>query len=208
MSQPEKQDTLLVAEGQHDTRLMMKWALEQHGYRVLLAETGEEAVEIAERELPHLILIDLHLPGLDGLEAVRRIRRHERLRELPIIGTSPLDTGETQAEALDAGCTAFRRLPVDFDKFGDVADLVLHHMKSAGGTKSGDEEGLQEAKVGKDEIRRSTEVANEENKGKCGRETCGCPPAKDSKYCSEECENAAKVKMMEIGCTCHHPECG
>ncbi len=50
-------------------------------------------------------------------------------------------------------------------------------------------------------------MANEENKGKCGRETCGCPPAKDSKYCSEECEAAAKVKMMEIGCTCHHPEC-
>ena len=50
-------------------------------------------------------------------------------------------------------------------------------------------------------------MADDDKKGKCGRETCGCPPARDSKYCSEECENAAKVNMMEIGCTCHHPEC-
>jgi hypothetical protein len=50
-------------------------------------------------------------------------------------------------------------------------------------------------------------MANEENKNKCARETCGCPATKDSKYCSEECAAAAKVRMMEIGCTCHHPEC-
>jgi hypothetical protein len=50
-------------------------------------------------------------------------------------------------------------------------------------------------------------MANEENKSKCARETCGCPAAEGSKYCGEECEDAAKVHMMEIGCTCHHPEC-
>lgn len=42
---------------------------------------------------------------------------------------------------------------------------------------------------------------------KCARATCGCPAEKGSKYCSEECEDAAKVHMMEIGCTCHHPDC-
>ncbi len=51
-------------------------------------------------------------------------------------------------------------------------------------------------------------MANEENKNKCARETCGCPPTRDSRYCCEECEDAAKVSMMEISCTCHHPECG
>jgi hypothetical protein len=51
-------------------------------------------------------------------------------------------------------------------------------------------------------------MADEKNQNKCARETCGCPAAKGSKYCSEECEDAAKVHMMEIGCTCHHPDCG
>ena len=117
--------TILVAEGLHDTR-MMKWALERHRYRVLEAATGEEAVEMAEREHPDLILMDLNLPVLDGLEATRRIRQREGLRDVPIVATSLLDTAEIEAEAFAAGCTAFRRQPIDFDKFGDIADLILH----------------------------------------------------------------------------------
>ena len=144
MSQPKDQGTILVAEGQHDAGLMMKWALEQHGYRVLLAETGEEAIEIAGRELPDLLLMDLHLPGLDGLEATRRIRQHQGLGEVPIVCTSTLDSAESESEALEAGCTVFRRQPVDFDKFGDVADLVLRHNKSAPENARGGEEGMHE----------------------------------------------------------------
>ncbi len=47
---------------------------------------------------------------------------------------------------------------------------------------------------------------NDDNK--CARSTCDCPRARDSKYCSEECEDAAKSITFEIGCTCHHPDCG
>ena len=43
---------------------------------------------------------------------------------------------------------------------------------------------------------------------KCARDTCGCPAEKASKYCGEECEDAAKSITFEIGCTCHHPGCG
>jgi len=50
-------------------------------------------------------------------------------------------------------------------------------------------------------------MANDERKGKCSRLTCECPVADNEKYCSEECEDAHKVHMMEIGCTCHHPDC-
>ena len=52
------------------------------------------------------------------------------------------------------------------------------------------------------------EMADNKKDGKCGRETCGCPAAEDSDYCSQECEDASKVHMMEIGCSCGHPECG
>lgn len=50
-------------------------------------------------------------------------------------------------------------------------------------------------------------MANDERKGKCARSTCECPVSGDEKYCGEECEDAHKVQMMEIGCSCHHPEC-
>ena len=51
-------------------------------------------------------------------------------------------------------------------------------------------------------------MADDKRDSKCGRETCGCPPAADSDYCERECEDAAKVRMTEIGCSCGHPECG
>jgi hypothetical protein len=51
-------------------------------------------------------------------------------------------------------------------------------------------------------------MADDDTKKTCARETCGCPAPEGDKFCSEECENAQKVHMMEIGCTCHHPACG
>jgi hypothetical protein len=50
-------------------------------------------------------------------------------------------------------------------------------------------------------------MADEKNENQCARETCGCPPSQDSKYCSEVCEDADKVHVMEIACSCHHTEC-
>ncbi len=51
-------------------------------------------------------------------------------------------------------------------------------------------------------------MADEKDKPKCARDTCDCPPAQGSKYCSEDCEHTARLHVMEISCTCHHPECG
>ena len=56
--------------------------------------------------------------------------------------------------------------------------------------------------IGKGEI----DMADEK-KDKCARATCGCPPAPGSDYCSPDCENASKVHIMEISCSCHHPQC-
>ncbi len=117
--------TVLVAEGLNDARMFMRMALEGHGYRVLEAATGEEAVEVARRERPDLVLLDLHLPVLDGLEAARRVREDEGLRDVLIVATSTSETPELEAEALAAGCDLFRRQPIDFDRFGEVADLML-----------------------------------------------------------------------------------
>lgn len=51
-------------------------------------------------------------------------------------------------------------------------------------------------------------MADEKENTKCARDTCGCPPAQGSKYCGDDCERIFKLHVMEISCTCHHPECG
>jgi CheY-like chemotaxis protein len=127
--------TVLVAEGLSDTRMFMRMALGGHGYRVVEASTGEEAVEVARRERPDLILLDLHLQAPGGLEAARRIREEAGLEDVPIVATSTSESPELEAEALAAGCDLFRRQPIDFEKFGEIADLLLRPRARVRGEK-------------------------------------------------------------------------
>ena len=117
--------TVLVVEDFEDNRFMMRRLLEMSGYRVLEAINGEEAVEMAERERPGLILMDLSLPLLDGLAATRRIRQHEELREVPIVAVSAHDTADFHADALAAGCNDYVTKPIDFDQLEALLGRLL-----------------------------------------------------------------------------------
>src|SRR5919199_2019258 len=80
--------TILVVDDDGDAREMLVIFLQHTGYRVIDAADGEEAVEKALGELPDLILMDLHLPKLDGFSAARRIRQHPELLDVPILTNS------------------------------------------------------------------------------------------------------------------------
>jgi CheY-like chemotaxis protein len=108
--------TVMVVEDFEDNRFMMRRLLEMSGYHVLEAVNGAEAVEIARRERPDLILMDLSLPLLDGLAATRRIRQEESLRDVPIVAVSAHDTADFHADALAAGCNDYVTKPIDFDQ--------------------------------------------------------------------------------------------
>lgn len=117
--------TVMVVEDFEDNRFMMRRLLEMSGYRVLEAINGEEAVELAEREHPSLILMDLSLPLLDGLAATRRIREVEELRQIPIVAVSAHDTADFHAEALAAGCNDYVTKPIDFDQLEALLTRLL-----------------------------------------------------------------------------------
>src|ERR1044072_79021 len=117
--------TGLGGEDFEDNRFMMRRLLERSGYRVLDAINGEEAVEMAERERPGLILMDLSLPLLDGLAATRRIRQHEALRDAPIVAVSVHHTADFHADALAAGCNDYVTKPIDFDQLEALLGRLL-----------------------------------------------------------------------------------
>jgi two-component system cell cycle response regulator DivK len=122
--------TVMVVEDFEDNRFMMRRLLEMSGYRVLEAVNGEEAVELARRERPGLILMDLSLPQLDGLAATRRIRQHPELRNVPIVAVSAHDTADFHADALAAGCNDYVTKPIDFDQLEALLSRLL--PKSSG----------------------------------------------------------------------------
>ncbi len=118
-------ETVLVVEDFEDNRFMMRRLLEMSGYRVLEAINGQEAIDLARRELPHLILMDLSLPQLDGLAATRRIRQHPELRDVPIVAVSAHDTADFHADALAAGCNDYVTKPIDFDWLDELLSSLL-----------------------------------------------------------------------------------
>jgi len=116
---------IMVVEDFEDNRFMMRRLLEMSGYRVLEAINGEEAVEIATRERPGLILMDLSLPKLDGLAATRQIRQVPELRRIPIVAVSAHDTADFHADALAAGCNDYVTKPIDFDELEALLKRLL-----------------------------------------------------------------------------------
>jgi two-component system cell cycle response regulator DivK len=108
--------TVLVVEDYFDSRFMMGRLLEMSGYRVLEAANGREAVEVAERECPDLVLMDLQMPVLDGFTATSIIRRIEGICRVPVIAVSAQCTEDFIAAAKRVGCDHFVAKPVDFDR--------------------------------------------------------------------------------------------
>ncbi|HEX8117144.1 MAG TPA: response regulator [Pyrinomonadaceae bacterium] len=107
--------TVLVVEDYSDSRLILARLLEMSGYRVLEAANGREAVEVAERECPDAVLMDLQMPVLDGFTATSIIRRIESTCRVPVIAVSAQSTEDYVAAARRVGCDHFVPKPVDFD---------------------------------------------------------------------------------------------
>jgi two-component system, OmpR family, alkaline phosphatase synthesis response regulator PhoP len=77
--------TILIVEDEKDIRELLRHNLEREQYRVLVAESGEEGLKLARRDRPDLVLLDLMLPGMDGLEVCRSLRSDVQTRRIPIV---------------------------------------------------------------------------------------------------------------------------
>jgi two-component system alkaline phosphatase synthesis response regulator PhoP len=123
--------TILVVEDFDDTRLMMKMWLVKNGYRVLEAETGEEGVALAQQELPDLIIMDMMMPRMNGLDAAQRIREHHALSQTPIVAVSAYGADEYRSLALEAGCDEYVSTPFEPQTLSDLIKSLLDREESA-----------------------------------------------------------------------------
>ncbi len=123
--------TILIAEDNDDLRAMIKELLEARGYGVLEAADGHEAAAMALSEHPDLVLMDLGLPGTDGLSAVAEIRKKVPVVEMPIIIISAYDRLEYRTEAISAGCSGYVTKPLDPTSLVETIKLLLRPEQSA-----------------------------------------------------------------------------
>ncbi|MFN2578688.1 MAG: response regulator [Pyrinomonadaceae bacterium] len=122
---------ILLVEDFDDTRLMMKMWLVKIGYRVIEAETGEQAIILAQSERPDLILMDIMMPGMNGLDATQRIRQDGALSRTPIVAVSAYGAEKYRSLALEAGCNDYVSTPFEPATLADLISALLQVEESA-----------------------------------------------------------------------------
>lgn len=127
---PDVQKIVLIVEDDKDAQDFLCALLQFKGYQVYAVSTGDAAVKAARRLNPSLILMDLCLPGIDGFEATRQIRKLEGFAKTPIIAVTAL-YGEGEA-ALRAGCTEIIPKPVEVESLSRVIDWLSFGSSLAG----------------------------------------------------------------------------
>ncbi|TKC92309.1 response regulator [Trinickia terrae] len=107
---------LMIVDDDETNRQVAADLLSRLGFATIEAENGLAAIERAQAEQPALVLTDIVMPVMDGIEAMRRLRRMPQFAELPIIAVSASPSGTDEQKSLEAGANAFISKPIDFDK--------------------------------------------------------------------------------------------
>ena len=123
-------EVVLVVEDDSKSRKLVRDLLTFKGYEIIEAETGEEGVGLAQERRPSLILMDIRLPGIDGIQALERLRAEVATREIPVMAmTASVMSGDRQ-RVLDAGFDAFQSKPIKIKDFVAAVEQLLERHRT------------------------------------------------------------------------------
>jgi two-component system, cell cycle response regulator DivK len=116
---------ILLVEDNEMNRDMLSRRLERRGYTVVTAIDGTQAKELASSELPHLILMEIGLPDMDGWEVTQSLRANEITKRIPIIALTSHALVTDREKAFEIGCDDYDTKPVDFGRLTEKIDSLL-----------------------------------------------------------------------------------
>jgi CheY-like chemotaxis protein len=123
--------TILVVDDHDLNRELIRTMLERKGYRVLQADSGEQGTEVARRERPSLILLDLAMPGKDGFATARELKGDSELGTTPLVAVTALAMRGDEARAREAGFDAYVTKPVDRHVLEETIERLLKRGNGA-----------------------------------------------------------------------------
>jgi len=121
-SDPSLPKTVLIVEDNELNLKLLNDLLEFHGYSVVTTRSGEAALELARQHRPDVILMDIQLPDISGMEATRRIKADEGTRTIPIIAVTAFAMPGDEANILGSGCDAYVSKPFNITEFLKLID--------------------------------------------------------------------------------------
>jgi two-component system cell cycle response regulator DivK len=122
---------ILLIEDDELNRDMLSRRLRKRGYEVVTAVDGETGIAMAQAEAPALILMDVTLPGIDGLEATRRLKAAPQTRHIPIVALTAHTMASDRATALAVGCDDFDTKPIELPRLLEKIESLLNQGPGA-----------------------------------------------------------------------------
>lgn len=116
---------ILYVEDNHQNKRLVRKILASRGYDVLEAEDGHTGVEMALAELPDLILMDINIPGLDGIEATRMIKANSETNNIPVIALTANAMRGDKERFIAAGCDDYLPKPISM---GDLVEMIQDYL--------------------------------------------------------------------------------
>src|ERR1700686_5492611 len=124
-----KKKRILVVDDHEDNIELLRARLEARGYEIHAASDGQAALDQVERVIPDLILLDVMMPKMDGMEVVRRLKADKNLPFIPVIMQTALDTTANKVEGLDAGADDYITKPINFAELEAKVNALLRIKK-------------------------------------------------------------------------------
>ncbi len=123
---PSKQRILLIEDNSNNIKLMVM-LLEQQGYQVSVETNAEAGIVTAKNSLPDLILLDIQLPEMDGIEACKLMRQQDKLAFTPIIALTAFAMPGDKERILASGFDEYMSKPINYRDFLNLIDRILNH---------------------------------------------------------------------------------
>jgi len=123
-------ELILVVEDNEQNQKLARDVLEVKGYRVLIAESAEAGLPMALAERPDLVLMDIHLPGINGIEALARLRAAPETRAIPVLAFTASVMPQDRRQITSAGFDGFLAKPINLKEFLDTIAGALARRKA------------------------------------------------------------------------------
>ncbi|MBM4440804.1 MAG: response regulator [Candidatus Rokubacteria bacterium] len=118
-------ELILVVEDNDKNRKLVRDVLTFKGYEIVEAENGEDGVRLARARLPRLVLMDIQLPGIDGIEALRRLRADEATRGIPVLAVTASAMDRDRQQIMAAGFDGYQSKPLNVKEFVAAVEAIL-----------------------------------------------------------------------------------
>ena len=125
-------ELILIVEDNEKNRKLVRDVLQHTGYKTLEAETGEDGVRLARESSPALILMDIQLPGMNGIEALGRLRADPKTKKIPVIAVTASAMTHDRAKIMSAGFDGYQSKPINVKEFLVAVREMLDRPRAGG----------------------------------------------------------------------------